>query len=116
MDGDPDDELDLGTLTFANGLWTGDADFVTINARIASVDHVFSGILHLDLTSNTGTPAQNADYIVLRNGDGTPVLHPLTLEPLGSVRAFEGGSVTVALHGSLGSLHPTRFSDPTGDG
>ena len=117
FDGEPEEEFRLGTLTFANGLWTGDADFgFSIKARVLSVDHVFTGFLHMDLTPNTGTAAANADYIVLRTAAGTPVLHPLTLKPLGSVRAYEGSSVTVTLWGSLGSLDPTRFSDPTEGG
>jgi len=124
---DPHAAFKLGTLTFTNGLWTGDADFgFSIVAQDATTQtaHVFTGFVHMGLTSpNTGTPAQNADFIYLTDAAGNPVVSPLTDVTLPSLRAYEladspTGSNTVSadLYGVFGSLDPTSLQNVTGGG
>lgn len=126
LDVDPGSRFKLGTLTFRNGLWTGDADIgFSIVARDTTIGQsfTFTGFLHMHLTPNTGTPMQNADFITLRDAAGSPVISPLTLSNLGSIRAYEladspigSNSVTVDLFGQFGSLDPTDFANPIGGG
>jgi hypothetical protein len=125
-DVNPNSKFKLGTLTFTNGIWTGDADFgfsIVANDLTIHRTERFDGFLHLALTPNTGTPQQNADVITIRNAAGQPVVHPLTLTPLPSIRAFEladspngSNSVTVDLSGKFGSLDLTDIENATGGG
>src|SRR5262249_2410479 len=123
----PTSEFKLGTLTFTNGIWSGDADFgFSIVARdsTTATSHRFDGLIHMSLTPNTGTtPQQNADFIYITNLAGQPAVNPLTLQPLGSIRAYEladspsgSNSVTVDLFGKFRSLDLTRFDNPTEGG
>lgn len=121
----PGGEFKLGTLTFTNGIWSGDADFgFSIVARdlTTHVSHAFDGLIHMSLTPNTGpTPASRADFIYITDPAGNPVVSPLTLTPLPSFRVFELGdaasnTATVDLFGRFGSLDLTRFDNVTGGG
>jgi hypothetical protein len=114
----------LGTFTFTNGTWTGDADFgITITATDISAPHnsyTFNGYIHMGLTPNdfvNNNPGQNADYVYLTGADHQP------LTAMGSIRAYEladsptgSNSVTFDLYGTLGSLDPVRFGDVSGGG
>ena len=120
---DPDSEFKLGTLTFENGLWTGNAVFgFTISAHVPfHGDFTFTGNVDMGLTPNTGNADQNADYIYLANAANERLINPNTHQPLPSLRVFElgGGHNNVAavdLYGQLGSLDPTGFANLTGDG
>ena len=121
-------EMLLGSLTFTNGIWTGNADFgITITATDVLGPHnayTFTGNLHMTL--NTAAPGltnphqiaqDNADCISLTNQSGQ------------SVSGFEdrnfcayelnnglglSNTTTVNLYGTIGSLDPTRFGDVTG--
>jgi hypothetical protein len=128
---DPNDpgpnNFKIGTLTFINGLWTGNAKFgfsiVATDSTISRTER-FDGFINLQLTSpNTGTPQQNADYIYITNSAGVPVANPLTLKPLPSIRAYEladsptgSNSVTVDIRGAFGSLDFLSFENPTEGG
>jgi hypothetical protein len=128
MSVDPTAEFKLGSLTFANGLWSGPADFgfsIFANDTTTGVLHTFTGFLHLDLTPNsiTATPDQNADFVYLTNASGTALIDPLTNATLPSLRAYEltdspngSNTVTADLYGVFGSLDPTRFANATGGG
>jgi len=116
---DPASEFKLGTLTFTDALWTGNADFgFTIVAKDLDTGQTgtFDGILRMISTPNTGTPQQNADFIYLVDLNGNPVTDPLTLAPLPSFRVLENGTGSVNIFGQLGSLDLTRLTDATGDG
>ena len=125
-DVNPNGKFNLGTLTYINGIWTGDADFgFSIVANDVTIHRTerFDGFIHLGLTPNTGTPQQNADFIYFRNAAGQPVVNPLTLTALPSIRAFEladsptgSNSVTVDLSGMFGSLDLTDIDNATGGG
>jgi hypothetical protein len=123
----PTSPFKLGTLTFTNGLWTGNADFgfsIVVQDSTTQTSHVFTGFVHMGLTSpNTGTPAQNADFIYLTDAAGNAVVNPLTGVALPSLRAYEladspTGSNTVSadIYGKFGSLDPTSFQNVTGGG
>jgi len=124
---DPNLPFKLGTLTFTNGLWTGDADFgfsIVAHDLTTQTDHTFTGFVHMGLTINDFanlTPAQNADFVFLTDLAGAQLIDPLTNLPLGSLRAYElvdtptGTNIASAdLFGVLGSLHPTSFQNPVG--
>jgi hypothetical protein len=120
----------LGTFTFSNGTWTGDADFgITITATDIAAPHnsyTFNGYIHMGLTPNdyvNNTPQQNADYVYLEGSNGLPVTNSLAPDGLGSVRAYElpdsptgSNTVTFNLYGVLGSLDPVSFGDVSGGG
>jgi hypothetical protein len=116
----------LGTLTFTNGTWTGDAKFgFSIVAHDSTINQTetFSGFINMTLTDNTGSPAQNADYIYITDALGQPVAHPLTLLPLPSLRAYEefdsptgSNTVSVDLFGRFGSLDLTELANVVGGG
>lgn len=111
----------LGTFTFANGIWDGDADIgltLTTSSTDSSLDgHTFTGFVHMTLTPNdfdNQTPEQNADYFSLEDSSGN-------LLNLPSMRVYEladspTGSNTgsVALYGHIGSLDLTSLQNPTG--
>jgi hypothetical protein len=125
---DVNGEFKLGTLTFTNGLWTGDADFglnIDVHDSTNDKDYDFSGYVHMGLTPNSSlnTPAENADYIYLTDASHNPLEDPLTLDPIGSFRVYEltdsptgTNSGTVDLYGTVDGLDPTRFENPTGAG
>jgi len=83
-----------------------------------------TGFVRMILTPNTGTPADNADFVYLTNAAGDPVISPLTLTNLPSIRAYEDAdcsgsgcnSVTVDVFGQIGSLELTGFANPVGGG
>jgi hypothetical protein len=122
----PAHQFKLGTLTFTNGLWTADANFgfsMVAQDFTTSASHRFDGLIHMVNTLNTGTPQQNADFIYITDLTGNPVVSPLTLEPLPSIRAYEladspngSNSVTVDLFGKFGSLDLTGIDNATGGG
>ena len=123
----PGNQFRLGTLTFANGLWTGNANIgfsIVANDLTTHDSRQFDGYIHMVVTSpNTGTPQQNADYIYFVDTAGNPVVDPLTLKPLPSIRAYEladsptgSNTVTVDLYGKFGSLDLTTIDNATGGG
>jgi hypothetical protein len=123
-------EFKLGTLSFTNGTWLGNAAFgFTIIVQDSSSGsfhgtHTFTGFLDLLLTPTdlTKSPEANADYVYIADANGNPVANPFTLQTLTSMRVYEafdapaGSSNTgaVTLYGQLGSLELTRMADPTG--
>jgi hypothetical protein len=125
-DVNPASQFKLGTLTFTNGLWTADAFFgfsIVAQDFTTFASHRFDGLIHMALTPNTGTPQQNADFIYLTDPAGNPVVSPLTLTALPSIRAYEladspngSNSVTVDLFGRFGSLDLTSIENATGGG
>lgn len=104
----------MGTFTFENGIWNGYANF-QLSLKTSSLDPLFNGhpmdvTVQLLLTSNTGTPQQNADTIYISE-----------YTSLGSFRVYEladspiGTNVgKVQLYGKIGSLIPVYFTDPDG--
>jgi len=128
LDVDPLNPFKLGTLTFTNGSWTGDANFgftIVANDITTHTTHTFDGFIHLSLTPNSATnmPQQNADFVFLTDANGIPVVNPLTLLPLGSVRAYElsdspngSNTVSVDIFGQLGSLDLTSIENAQGGG
>jgi hypothetical protein len=125
-DVNPGNPFELGTLTFTNGLWTADANFgfsIVAYDLSHSTSHRFDGLIQMALTPNTGTPQQNADFIYITDPAGNPVVSPLTLKALPSIRAYEladspngSNSVTVDLFGKFGSLDLTSIENATGGG
>lgn len=110
----------IGTLTFANGIWsnamaTFDITLATVSNDPAFNGHVLNDQLFMQVTPNNfvnGTPFANSDFVYFTG-------HPL----LGSVRAFElrdnqpgGNTVTVDVFAQIGSLIPVEFSNATGGG
>jgi hypothetical protein len=118
----------LGSLTFTNGVWTGDADFgFTITATDILGPHnayTFTGNLHMIL--NTAAPGgtnphqiaqDNADCISLTNQSGQSVSS--FVDRYFCAYELNNGlglsnTTTVNLYGTIGSLDPTRFGDVTG--
>jgi hypothetical protein len=125
-DVNPNSRFRLGTITFTNGLWTGDANFgfsIVAQDVTTHTTNRFDGFIRMVITPNTGTPQQNADFIYITDPAGNPVLNPLTFQTLPSIRAYELGdgpagsnSVTVDLFGRFGSLDLTDFDNATGGG
>jgi len=125
---DPTNPFMLGTLTFTNGIWTGDADFgfsIVAHDSTNGTTHTFDGLIHLALTPNstTNSPAANADYIFLTDPNGNPIVNPLTLVPLPSIRAYElsdspngSNTVSVDIFGKFGSLDLTSYENVQGGG
>jgi len=127
-------EMLLGTLTFTNGVWTGDADFgITITATDISAPHnayTFDGLLHMTLRTADPTATdpslithEGADCISLRTPTGQPVTDPQTHVGIGDVCVPElnnplglSNTTTFNLYGTIGSLDPTRFGDISGGG
>jgi len=127
-------EMLLGSLTFTNGVWTGDADFgITITAADIFAPHnayTFDGAVHMTLrTADPGVtdPSlithEGADCISLTTSSGQPVTDPRTHLGIGSVCVPElnnplglSNTTTVNLYGTIGSLDPTRFGDLVGGG
>jgi hypothetical protein len=123
-------EMLLGSLTFTNGIWSGDADFgITITATDVLSPHnayTFTGNVHMTL--NSAPPgvtdphqiaADNADCISLTDQSGQAVSGFLDRwfcadELNNGVGA--SNTTTVNLYGTIGSLDPTRFGDLTGGG
>jgi hypothetical protein len=123
-------EMLLGSLTFTNGVWTGDADFgLTITATDILSPHnayTFTGLVHMTLNSaapgltNPGQIAHdNADCMSLTDQSG----NPLNGFEDSSFCAYElnnglglSNTATVNLYGTIGSLDPLRFGDLTGGG
>ena len=97
----PDTVFDLGTLTYTNG--TSDLDSLIFGASLTltalltspSGTTVDSFLVQLGLTTtnNTGTTAQNADFIDFRNSLGT--IAPVTFN------VFEGATATAILSGKI---------------
>ncbi|HLK47625.1 MAG TPA: hypothetical protein VKT49_05795 [Bryobacteraceae bacterium] len=125
---DPGGSL-IGSLTFTNGVWTGDADFgITITATDVLAPHNsynYTGILHMSVTPTDPhhSPEANADYVYFENVTGKPLDNVTTGVAIGSFRVYElfdsptgSNTATVNLYASLGSLDLTRLADVTGDG
>lgn len=108
------DEFLLGTFAFLNGEWWAASpihefalEMVTHSSVTELNEQVFSDTLVLNITPNGGPPENMADFFFFA---GRP--------DLGSIRVleiFSGDNYgTVDLYGKIGSLIPTRFSNPTG--
>jgi hypothetical protein len=123
----PNSPFKLGTLTFTNGIWSGDADFgfsIVAHDSTTQTNQTFTGLVHMSLTVNDFvnlTPAQNADFVYLTNAAGAQLIDPLTNQPLGSLRAYEltdtptgTNTASADLFGVFGSLDPTSFQNVTG--
>ena len=105
----------LGTMTFTNGIWFGIADFgfslTSLSTDALLNGFVFSDMLQMVLTPNTGTALENADFVHFVNHPG-----------LGSARAFEftgapgSNTVTWEVYGHIGSLEITSFANASGGG
>jgi hypothetical protein len=105
----------LGTMSFTNGIWSGDADFgfslTTVSTDPALNGHVFSDTLRMLTTPNTGTADDNADFVFF-------VQNPA----LGSARVYDfdgtpgSNTMTWELWGWIGSLEPLFFANPQGSG
>ena len=123
-------EMLLGSLTFTNGTWTGDADFgITITATDVLSPHqayTFTGLVHMTL--NTAAPGltdphqiarDNADCISLTDQSGQPLVGFMDrwfcADELNNGLGISN-TTTVNLFGTIGSLDPTRFGDLTGGG
>lgn len=119
----------LGTMTFQNGIWSGDADFglhLTTVSNVSALNGQTSDIIvRMRLTSNnfvTQTPEQNADFLELISPiTGQPVGNWLTGNPLLTLRVYEiqdsptGTNIGSAqLFGVIDDLFLTDFADPTG--
>ncbi len=106
----------LGTVYYENGIWNGHADFrltlTTSSTNPLFHGHILDTILHLQLTSNAGSPEQNADYIYFPAyvGMGSLRAYELSDSPTGS------NAASARIYGKIGSLIPTDFADPQGDG
>ena len=95
----PDTLFELGTLAYTNG--TSDLDSLifgatlTLTALLTSMEAVDPYVVQLALvtTNNTGTTAQNADFIDFRNSLGTT--QPVTFN------VFEGATATAILSGKI---------------
>jgi hypothetical protein len=127
-------EMLLGTLTFTNGVWTGDADFgITITATdiLAPFNaYAFDGFIHMRLripdpgvTDPGLLTHEGADCISLTTTAGQGVTNPQTHTGIGEVCVPElnnplglSNTTTVNLFGTIGSLDPTRFEVVSGDG
>ena len=107
-------EFRLGTFTFANGDWFGNAAFgftLATSSGDPALNAILTDTIELTVTHGLlGTPAQNADFISLGN-------HP----NLGSLRVYEqfdsptGTNVgSAVLFGRIDGLELTRLGDPTG--
>jgi hypothetical protein len=87
----------LGTITFTNGIWSGNADFgfhMQSNSTDPLLDgHIFDTIVRMRLTSPnlpTNTPQQNADFLELIDmNTGLMLVNPLTGLPLPTIRVYE---------------------------
>jgi hypothetical protein len=113
-----DVEFLLGTLTFTNGIWTGDASFGFTLTSISS-DPAFNGlppfndtlVYHLTPNSPINTPSDNADYLQF-----------VVNTQVGKLSAFElgddpsGNTVHADVNGHIGSLHIDFFSNVVGGG
>lgn len=100
----------LGTLTYTNGIWSGDATFgftLTTHSADPLLDGLFlTDVLTLLLTPNEGlTPEANADFVYF---SGAPTM--------GSLRAYEladsptgSNTVTADVFGYFDSLHLLAF-------
>jgi hypothetical protein len=124
----------LGSLTFTNGVWTGDADFgFTLTATDVNAPHnayTFNGFVHMQLNTappGVTNPAQkaqmDADCVYLTNSGGQPVTDPQTGLSLSNFCVYElnnplglSNTAAVNLYGTIGSLDPTRFGDLAGGG
>jgi hypothetical protein len=119
----------LGTMTFENGIWSGNADFgfqLTTHSDVAALDGQTNGIIiRMRLTPNdfvNQTPDQNADFLELINPTtGQPTDNWLTGNPLLTLRVDEiqdsptGSNIGSAnLYGVIDDLFFTDFANPTG--
>jgi hypothetical protein len=111
-DGSP---FKFGTLTITNGIFFFEANFDVTFTTSASDGNptydnkTFSDTLRYTVTPNTGSDADNADTVKFLN-------HP---DLRGFPTVFEAGSSrgntgTVELWGTVGSLDPLFFANPTG--
>lgn len=120
----------LGSLTFTNGVWTGDADFgFTVTATDILRPHnayTFTGSIHMQLNTapagltNPGQiAAENADCISLTDTSGQALNgfddRSFCVYELNNALGLSN-TATVNLYGRIGSLDPTRFGDLTGGG
>lgn len=109
----------LGTLTYANGIWSGDATFgfsLTTQSADPLLDgQILTDLLTLVITPNdfvAQTPEQNADFVYF---SGAPAI--------GSLRAYEladsptgTNTVTASIFGFINSLHLFSLADARGGG
>jgi hypothetical protein len=92
---DPTIPFQIGTITFTNG--TSNLDSLIFGAtltffRTSSSNPIGSDFVNFATTANTGTPAQNADYITFSGLAGT------------SFNVFEGATATGNLIGFIDDL------------
>jgi hypothetical protein len=119
----------LGTMTFENGIWSGDADFL-FHLKTVSNTSGLNGltadvIVRMRLTPNdfvNQTPDQNADFLELVSPiTGQVTDNWLTGNPLLTLRVDElrdsptGSNIGSAnLYGVIDDLFLTDFANPTG--
>jgi hypothetical protein len=106
------EEFLLGTFTYTNGIWSGDADLafsITTQSNDFALNlQTFSDVLHLTITGNDGaTPADRADFLYFAGRSDLGVIAVYEL-------ADGANTGTVDFYGKIGSLNPTRFADATG--
>lgn len=122
---DPKGEFKIGTLTFENGEWTGDADLglsIRVNDTTLGTHYDFQGFVHMRLTPNTGSPAENADFIYFTDANGLSLYSPIDHLPVSGLRVYEvgddprGNIGSADLYATTGSLDLTRLANVTGAG
>jgi len=110
------EEFLLGTVTFANGTWFGVGPVNSFHLVLTTEStndpfgifrgHQLIDDMVMDIRAvNGGSAADNADCITFAK---------FTLT-VGSFCVDEGQSESVHVMGKIGSLIPTRFTNPTGD-
>lgn len=104
-------EFLLGTLSFTNGIWSGNADLsfqlTTTSPDLILDGQIFADTVHMNLTATGATPAARADTVSFV---GHPEIGPMSVYELA-----DGNNIgTVDLYGKIDGLEPTRFANPTG--
>jgi hypothetical protein len=112
-DGSP---FEFGTLTITNGIFFFEANFDITFTTIASDGNpvydnkTFSDTLRYTVTPNTGTDEQNADTVNFVNHSDLRGGFPTVYE----AASAHPNTGTVQLWGTVGSLDPLFFANPTG--
>ncbi len=116
----------LGTVTFENGIWSGDADFgfqLTTHSDDAPLNNQTNDvIIRMRLTPNdfvNQTDMQNADFLeVINPATDQPLVNPMTGLPLLTLRVDElqdGNNIGSAqLMGVIDDFFLTDFANPSG--